>query len=78
MDKLHTYQVSVTLNAEGDQAHGIVFREPTQGYSFKRGDLLVVDEHGAYTIANDEGVIPHRERTQGEGEDLGLTWQFAK
>lgn len=77
MDKKNTYQVSVTLNAEGDQAHGIVFREPVQGHSFGIGDLLVVDKEGARVLANDEGVIPHRERTSDD-ENLGLTWQFSK
>lgn len=77
MDKKHVFQVSVTLNAEGDQAHGIVFREPKEGQSFSVGDLLVVDASGARLLSNDEGVIPHRERTS-DGEDLGLTWQFAK
>ncbi len=81
MNKTRTYQVSVTLNAEGDQAHGMVFRDPRQAaresHSFPIGDLVVVDADGIRLLANDDGVIPYRERTSPD-EDLGLTWQLAK
>lgn len=81
MDKSHVFQVSVTLNAEGDQAHGIVFRDPVQAaeesHSFPLGHLLVVTDEGAGVIANGDGVLPYRERTSDD-EDLGLTWQLAK
>jgi hypothetical protein len=82
MDKIHTFQVSVTVDHTGKQVHGIVFRDPEEaakaGHAFPVGDLWVYREDGVVgAIANDEGVIPYRERTSDD-EDLGLTWQLAK
>jgi hypothetical protein len=80
MEHTRTYGIAVTINAEGDQVNGLVFRKPEAGDSFKKGDLWVCDpDTGAVgAISNDEDVIPYRERTQGPDEDLGLTWQFKK
>lgn len=84
MDKKHTFQVAVTVDAAGKQVHGTVFRDPEQAalenHAFPVGDLWVYKDDGSNTvggIANEDGVIPYRERTSDD-EDLGLTWQLAK
>ncbi len=82
-DKTNAFQVSVTVDASGKQVPAVVFRDPVaaaeQSYSFPKGYIWVLHEDGSVgTLSNDEGVIPYRERTEGDDEDLGLTWQLAK
>ncbi len=85
MDKTYARHVVVTTNEPefGDQRHALVFRDPEEAaaasYAFPVGHLVIYDDLGASRfIANDKGVIPYRERTQGDDEDLGLTWQLPK
>lgn len=77
--KTSVYHVSVTTGADGKQVPAIVFKKPQEGDSFPVGYVVAFDPNqgGVWFPANDEGVLPHRERTS-EREDLGLTWQFAK
>ncbi len=72
------YSISITRNAEGDQAPGLVFRKPEEGYVYKRGYVVGLDSSGNwFDPTNFDGDLPHRERSSDD-EDLGLTWQFPK
>ncbi len=74
----NTYGISITTGAEGDQVPGLVFSEPEEGKVYKRGYVSALSAGGTwYDPCNDEGELPHRERTSDD-EDLGLTWQFPK
>lgn len=78
------YPISITLDASGKQIPGIVFRDPkeaaAESYGFPVGYAIGFDAEGGGVVfpSNDDGVLPYRERTQGESENLGLTWQLPK
>jgi hypothetical protein len=84
MDKNHVYQVSVTTNEPefGDQVHAFVFRDPVEaaddGHTFEVGHILALKQDGSNSVGAFSVPIAYRERTQGDDEDLGLTWQLAK
>jgi hypothetical protein len=65
---------------DGTNRNAIVFREPTDGLSYKEGQMIVFGDGGAssFALANDEGDIPHREPSGDPNESLGVTWHFAK
>lgn len=74
--KTEVYRVVVVLDDGNHNA--LVFRKPVQGLTYERGQLVAILDNGSTTfVANDDGVIPHREPSS-PGEDLGLTWHFAK
>lgn len=55
----------------------LVFQEPVQGKEFKADQMWMLPGATA-APTNDEGVIPHREPSGVEGEDLGVTWHYQK
>lgn len=61
---------------DGENHNALVFKEPTEGRSFQKGEMIMFGPEGqsSFAAANDEGRIPHRE---GDA-DLGVTWHFAK
>jgi hypothetical protein len=65
---------------DGKNRNALVFQKPVQGLSFQEGEMVVFGDGGqsSFAAVNDEGDIPHREPSGGEGEDLGVTWHFAK
>lgn len=66
---------------DGKNRNALVFQKPVEGLSFQRGEMIAFGDDGQSYFApvNDEGDIPHREPSSGEGEEnLGLTWHFAK
>jgi hypothetical protein len=64
---------------DGKNHNALVFQEPVEGKSYKAGQMVMFGDEGQTSFAptNDEGDIPHREPSS-EGEDLGITWHFAK
>ena len=65
---------------DGKNHNAIVFQEPRQGLSFQEGEMIFFGPDGQSSFAPvyDEGDIPHREPSGEEGENLGITWHFAK
>lgn len=65
---------------DGKNHNALVFQKPVQGLSFQHGEMIVFGEGGqsSFAAVNDEGDIPHREPSGEEGENLGITWHFAK
>jgi hypothetical protein len=65
---------------DGINRNAIVFREPTEGLSYKEGQMIVFGDGGqsSFALVNDEGDIPHREPSGDPNESLGVTWHFAK
>lgn len=65
---------------DGKNHNAICFREPEQSLNYEAEQVIMFDDSGASKFAsvNDEGVIPHREPSGEEGENLGVTWHFAK
>ncbi len=55
--------------------NALVFQKPTDGKSYKAGEVVFFGDQGqtSFARANDEGDIPHRETPEG-----GITWHFAK
>ena len=64
---------------DGTNHNALVFQEPTEGKAYHAGQMVVFGNEGqsSFAATNDEGDIPHREPSS-EGEDLGITWHFAK
>jgi len=77
MAKLDVYHL---IYNDGKNRHAIVFDEPHQGKSYQREEMIAFgpDGQSSFAAVNDEGDIPHREPSGEEGEDLGITWHFAK
>jgi hypothetical protein len=64
---------------DGANHNALVFKEPVEGKDYHADQMYVLrDSGGAYAPPNDEGNIPHREPSGDEGENLGITWHFAK
>ena len=65
---------------DGKNRNALVFQEPVEGKAYKEGQMVVFGDGGqsSFAAVNDEGVIPHREPSGEEGENLGVTWHFAK
>ena len=62
---------------DGENHTAIVFQEPTEGKAYRAGEVFCLP--GAWEApVNDEGVIPHREPSGEEGENLGITWHWQK
>lgn len=74
-----THAISVTTGADGAQVPAVVFSKPEAGKVYTRGyvSALHADGSGWFDPTNEDGELPHRERTSDD-EDLGLTWQFPK
>lgn len=78
MAKTDVYRV--IFNDGSADRNALVFKEPTEGRAYKHGEMIVFGKGGesSFAPANDEGDIPHREPSGAEGENLGITWHFAK
>jgi hypothetical protein len=65
---------------DGSNHNALVFQEPKEGLSFQHGEMIAFGPDGQSYFApvNDDGDIPHREPSGEEGENLGITWHFAK
>jgi len=65
---------------DGKNRNALVFQKPVQGLSFQQGEMITFGDEGQsyFAAVNDEGDIPHREPSGEEGENLGITWHFAK
>jgi hypothetical protein len=65
---------------DGKNHNALVFKEPVEGLSYKAGQMIVFGDEGqsSFAAVNDEGDIPQREPSGEEGENLGITWHFAK
>lgn len=70
------------LNDDGTQSNhnALVFQEPTEGKVYKNGQMIVFGDEGQSSFAqtNDDGEIPQMEPTGVEGENLGISWHWAK
>ncbi len=77
MGKTDVYRV---VYNDGRNHNALVFQEPTEGKSYKEGQMVVFGEQGqsSFAAVNDEGDIPHREPSGDPNESLGVTWHFAK
>jgi hypothetical protein len=77
MAKTDVYRV---VYNDGTNHNALVFQEPVQGKSYQAGEMIAFGLEGQSHFAhtNDEGNIPHREPSGDPGEDLGITWHFAK
>lgn len=77
MPKTDVFRV-VYVDQDGNH-NALVFQEPVEGKSYEHGQMVVFGNEGqsSFAATNDEGEIPHREKTS-DGEDLGVTWHFAK
>ena len=62
---------------DGSNHQAIVFQEPVEGKSYQADQVWVLPGATA-APTNDDGVIPHREPTGADGEDLGITWHWQK
>jgi hypothetical protein len=62
---------------DGENHNALVFQEPVQSKAYHADEMWVLPGATAAPV-NDEGDIPHREPSGDPGENLGITWHFAK
>ena len=72
----HTDVFRIVFN-DGENHTALVFSEPVEGKSYHAKQVFNLDG-ASWATPNDEGDIPHREPSGDPGENLGVTWHFAK